>query len=419
MKKIFLSFVALFVTASVSASHIKQTTAINEVFGDGSKVSAVAIEYDGNINPASVNMTTYKVNGHKIIGIGVSNSADKYAITGKGRFVIIKLEAKTVLKAVSPNETKGMIQGPVAGGRGMMNNNHKEEETHESVIVSQVKNIKSIDGNVYKPEANITCKKETCLIADDFVQLTFKDDSTGINLKYNLYIPKNYNPQKTYPMLLFIHDASGAGRSFTNTLTQGDGVTVWASPEEQAKHPCFVLAPQFDRVTVDDNYTALPDLDALLHLVDTLMHKYAIDPDRVYTTGQSMGCMSSYVLMLKRPNLFAAAMLVAGQWNPDVMAPLATKNLWLISCTGDLKSSQGAAAAIKVWKQNGAKVSEATWPLTADKATRAQEVSDMIAKGCNIKFTHLEGGSHNNTWRIAYDIEGIRDWLFSRSRQNQ
>ena len=109
-------------------------------------------------------------------------------------------------------------------------------------------------------------------------------------------------------------------------------------------------------------------------------------------------------------------MLVAGQWNPAVMAPLAAKNLWLLSCKGDVKSSEGVAQAIEVWKKNGATVVEQEWPLTATPEVRREEVAGMLRKGGNIHYTHFAGGSHNNTWRVAYDIVGVREWLFAQRR---
>ncbi len=287
----------------------------------------------------------------------------------------------------------------------------------DTVSITQVRSLQSVRGKkIQAQKQSVIARSTHTFVADDFIQANFPDRQTGINLAYNLFTPKHPELGKRYPLVLFIHDASGAGKDVKNTLLQGNGATVWATPESQAKHPCFVLAPQFAQVTVDDDFHTTPDLDACLNLIDSLMKQYPIDPDRVYTTGQSMGCMSSYVLMLRRPELFASAMLVAGQWNPSVMAPLARKNLWLLSCKGDVKSSEGVAQAIQVWKKNGATVTEQEWPLDTTVEARAEEVKDMLRHGGNIHYTHFVGGSHNNTWRIAYDIEGVRDWLFAQHR---
>jgi glyoxylase-like metal-dependent hydrolase (beta-lactamase superfamily II) len=125
-----------------------------------------------------------------------------------------------------------------------------------------------------------------------FRQFTFHDAKTGVTLPYNLYVPHTLEAGKTYPLVLFMHDLSGVGKEVTYTLTQGNGATVWASPEWQANHPCLVLAPEFGRQIVGENNMVTSVVDACLHLVDSVVAAYPVDRDRVYTTGQSMGCIA-------------------------------------------------------------------------------------------------------------------------------
>ncbi|MGN0190549.1 MAG: alpha/beta hydrolase-fold protein [Candidatus Cryptobacteroides sp.] len=99
------------------------------------------------------------------------------------------------------------------------------------------------------------------------------------------------------------------------------------------------MAPEYPVITVDDNWNYSHHLDATVELLKDLQERYSIDPDRIYTTGQSMGCMSSIVMMLKEEDLFAGALLVAGKWNPGLMGPLDRQNIWIISCEGDLVRS--------------------------------------------------------------------------------
>ncbi|MDO6851698.1 hypothetical protein Q4S57_28040 [Priestia megaterium] len=63
---------------------------------------------------------------------------------------------------------------------------------------------------------------------------------------YNLYVPKDYNPFKKYPLVLFMHDAGVVSNNPTYTLTQGLGAVVWAEPSEQTKNEAIVLAPQYN-----------------------------------------------------------------------------------------------------------------------------------------------------------------------------
>lgn len=258
-------------------------------------------------------------------------------------------------------------------------------------------------------------------MADKFQKLSYQDKATGVTLTYHIFLPKGYHEGGNYPLVMFMHDMSGAdpGADADSVLNSNRGACVWAEEESQAKHPAIVLVPHFSKQTVDDNYTVAPDVYAALNLLKSTIRSYAVDSDRVYVTGQSMGCMMSYVMMSKEPNLFAAGLLVAGQWDTTVIAPMALKNLWLVSCTGDEKSSAGVAAALKVWRANGAVAREQLWPLDTTEEARNEEVGKMLMMGGNIHFSHLIGGDHRTTWMKAYDIEGIRDWLFAQSRPMQ
>lgn len=400
---------SLFAQSEVSAS------GISEVFGDGAKLSKVVLTFAEQIDATKLSADCFEVEGREITDLRVEDS---------GTVVVLELKTQTVLRPMrsNPGGAGGFIQGPKVGQGPMHGPDHAQgpEETYiDSVTVKILQPIFTIDGREleFSEDERLLAKTGRILVADDFTQGVFADQTTGINLRYNLFTPRDLEPGKTYPLVLFMHDASGAGKSnIRHTLLQGNGATVWASPEWQENHPCFVLAPQFDQVVLDDGFTTTADIDACLNLLDSLLEKLPVDRNRLYTTGQSMGCMTSYVLMTRRPELFASAMLVAGQWDPTVLAPLAQKNLWLLSAKGDAKSSAGVAQAIEVWKANGAMVVEEEWPFDPTYEGYEELVTQMLRKGGNIHYSHFEGGDHNNTWRIAYSIKGVREWLFRQHR---
>jgi predicted peptidase len=236
---------------------------------------------------------------------------------------------------------------------------------------------------------------------------------------------------------MFIHDAGAVSNYTQTTLLQGLGGVVWATPSEQAKHESFVLAPQYSKVIVNDNSQATQDLDVTVDLIKSLEGQYNIDQNRVYTTGQSMGCMSSIALLIKYPNMFAGAMLVAGQWDPTKVAPMAKDNLWIIVSQGDVKAYPGMNAITDTLEKQGAKVSRTIWDGRANELQFTYNVIKMIEQGNNngqnnIKYTVLKkgtvvppsqldnpGSNHINTWRIAYTIEGVRDWLFTQVKTSR
>ena len=56
-----------------------------------------------------------------------------------------------------------------------------------------------------------------------FKQLEYTDPETGKSMKYNLYSPKTLEDGKSYPLVLFMADASTPGADATRPLTQGYG----------------------------------------------------------------------------------------------------------------------------------------------------------------------------------------------------
>jgi len=59
--------------------HVKSVTAITEVFGDGQKVSAVAVEYDSAIVNSNLTISTFSVEGRSITKVYANNAAAKAA----------------------------------------------------------------------------------------------------------------------------------------------------------------------------------------------------------------------------------------------------------------------------------------------------------------------------------------------------
>ena len=77
-----------------------------------------------------------------------------------------------------------------------------------------------------------------------FKQLTFNDAQTGKTMAYNLLVPEGVEGGEKLPLVLFMADASTAGKEVTAPLTQGYGALEFASDRDQKKHPSFVLVPQ-------------------------------------------------------------------------------------------------------------------------------------------------------------------------------
>jgi poly(3-hydroxybutyrate) depolymerase len=84
--------------------------------------------------------------------------------------------------------------------------------------------------------ANVACSADV----KDFEARQYKD-AEGNVLLYRLYKPKDYDPAKKFPIVVFLH---GAGERGNNNTAQVRDALYWAREAVQKEHPSFVLAPQ-------------------------------------------------------------------------------------------------------------------------------------------------------------------------------
>jgi len=265
-------------------------------------------------------------------------------------------------------------------------------------------------------------------VAPKFQLLTYEDSETGTTLQYQLYIPENYDENQSYPLVQFIPDASAVGRDADYVLTQGWGGLIWATEEEQAKHPAFVVVPVFTETVVDDNFNHSEQIEVAVRLIQSLTEQYSIDTNRLYTTGQSMGGMTSFYLNVSYPDLFAASLFVGSQWDNSILNVLEDGSFFYIVSAGDPKASVGQAGLMEVFDSDGAAYSHAEWSAQDDAETQNAAVEALLAEGNSANFVTFElgttlaegqtsgggAGEHMTSFDYAYKIEGVRDWLFEQ-----
>ncbi|PWC22306.1 peptidase [Brenneria roseae subsp. roseae] len=423
------------VFARNGARYAKGATAITQVSGDGIRLTGIAVEYDAPVNSAELSAASFNVEGRVITGVFASTSADFAGRAAEGRFVIITLspEDKNALLAEKVQSQNGDRKQSSGGmGPGKAGDIPVYDTIYKTAAARVVQSgpVTMSDGHTIpaSTEGLETTKVEN-LIVDDFQQLEFHDPKTGKKLRYNLFVPKDYDAGKSYPLVLFMHDAGATSDVTPTTLYQGLGAVVWASPEDQAKRPCFVLAPQYAEIIADDDSQTSDMLDTTINLINTLAEQYRIDRNRLYTTGQSGGCMMSIAMDIKYPTFFAASFLVAGQWEPALVKPLARQKLWILVSQDDNKAYPGQNAITAALEKDGAKISRAVWDGTWTPEQFRAAFEKIDAEGSPINYVTFRKGTvipenqsaegasgHRNTWRIAYTIEPIREWIF---RQNK
>lgn len=401
---------------------ITSVTSVAHTYGFGENVAAVALHYTAPVLSSSLSPADFVVTGKTISKAYASDTAYPGEEKKAGPYVILDL-VNTNPQSDQPFSAQSQAAHAHAdGGKAGDAPSHSDRTMPDlNVTVQQVNPIARADGEYFAPSDKALTT--TALLEPDikgFTEYTYTDAETGATIPYYLYLPEGYTPKKSYPLMVFIPDASTNIDNPKITLVQGNGATVWAEPEEQKKHPSIILAVQYPQrlvnslgmMTTDDNVWT-PGLTLVSNLIKHVTDTYSVDKNRIYGTGQSQGGMANIAISDKYPDLFAAQYLVACQWNTDEMKVLKDKNLWILVSEGDTKAYPGMNDAVKKWEALGAKV--ATAPLWNSHATAAEFshlVQDVERQDANINYTVFKAGNHMYTWTIAYNIEGIRDWIY-------
>ncbi len=283
-------------------------------------------------------------------------------------------------------------------------------ETGDNVVRVEVKDRAGTSA-VYTVDIR---REDISPVVDKFMKLVYRDPATGITMGYRLFVPDGYDSSRSYPLVLFLHGAGESGSDNEIQLTANQGATTWAKPAEQARHPCFVLAPQNPkdpRATSPQDFGRMgwttlmrygfyrpfqpePALRTVFNILQRVAADYNIDAHRIYATGLSMGCFGVFALNVDHPDTFAAIVGIAGGLDPDKAAVLAKKPIWVFHAAQDLVVDvRFSRDTIKALKDAGG-------------APRYTEYGTEV---------YISPDSHWS-WVPAYASSEMRDWLFQQSR---
>lgn len=222
--------------------------------------------------------------------------------------------------------------------------------------------------------------------------------ANGKSIPYRQLSPEKIAEGATYPLVLFLHGAGNRGTD--NKLQLQWGLPVFATAENRAKHPCFVLAPQCPNdkrwVEVDWGSAAhtMPadpseNLALALELVDQAVKSLPVDKSRIYICGLSMGGYGTWDAISRRPDFFAAAIPVCGGGDL-ALAPKLTK--------------------LPIWAFHGGKD-------TVVKPSRTTTMIEAIAKAGGQPKSTIYPDVQHDSWIRAFNDPVTLDWLFAQSRK--
>ena len=198
---------------------------------------------------------------------------------------------------------------------------------------------------------------------------------THYPFRYLQYLPADFDENKQYPLLFYLHGAGERGDDPDLIALHGFFEYV---RKEDAEYPFIMIAPQCP----DGKYWGC-FTESLLAFLDDIGKELPIDPSRIYLTGISMGGTGTWMLAMAAPERFAAIAPVCGSgicWYAGVLKEIPTYIFH-----GDC---------------------DVVIPIT-ESVTMLKNIN---LSGGNAKMEICHGVGHN-AWDIAYKGEKLTRWM--------
>ena len=212
-------------------------------------------------------------------------------------------------------------------------------------------------------------------------------------MRYLLFVPKDYDKQKKYPLVLWLHGGGSRGDDLKMLLRYGDeqGIGYFARVDNQSKYPSIIVAPQCPQGRLwgdPDSEQPTAEMRLVLEILEKVQADYSIDSRRLYVTGISLGGYGTWDIIRRRPEMFAAAIPICGGGNTSKASSMVRTAIWAFH--GD--------------QDELVNVSESRRMITAIRNA-----------GGEPRYTEYKGVGHNS-WERAFTEQDLLPWMFAQKR---
>jgi predicted peptidase len=181
--------------------------------------------------------------------------------------------------------------------------------------------------------------------------------------------------------MLFLHGAGERGTDMKLVMQHGPPKLI----KEGQQFQFIIVSPQCPK---NEFWTS--KLELLAALLDQIESSYAVDTDRIYATGLSMGGYGTWALAIAHPDRFAAIAPICGGGNPSKVCAIRDVPVWCFHGDEDevvpLEQSQVMVDALK-------------------------------ACGSNVRFTIYPHTDHDS-WTQTYANPLLYAWFLEHTRTN-
>lgn len=243
-------------------------------------------------------------------------------------------------------------------------------------------------------EENVTAVKYA--VVDDFIADTYtgtyqdaEGNSVEVKIAYRLYIPAQ---TEGAAMVVTMHGSGESGSDGVAHVVSNEISECWADPAWQAKHPCYVFAPQWPDSNVSNDLELRDSYLAVYHdMIEEMIAKY--QPSKTYLATLSMGSRLGFRYLTLYPEAFDAALMCCGAMQNADLSGVTDKPIWLVHAVSDfVNASQNSMDAYNQLVAAG------------NKNVRLTIMTD---EGMGGVFSHA-------VWQFVFGSDLYMDWLFAQ-----
>lgn len=240
---------------------------------------------------------------------------------------------------------------------------------------------------------------QTIVLCQEFSKELFVSDKDS--LPYRLLLPKNFDNDKKYPLIIFLHGAGERGND--NELQLVHGKDLFINMNKNNTFPSIVVFPQCSKNSywanvsrINNSFSFLDDptentsLKLVEGMINELQRNFKINSNQIYVGGLSMGGMGTFELVYRNPDMFAAAFAICGGANPKI----------------------------------GEKISKTNWRIYHGDKDFVVPVKLSIDMYNSIKsfnknvYLKIYPNVNHNSWDNVFREPDLFKWLFSNSKAN-
>uniref|UniRef100_A0A7C4LKI5 Phospholipase/carboxylesterase/thioesterase domain-containing protein n=1 Tax=Schlesneria paludicola TaxID=360056 RepID=A0A7C4LKI5_9PLAN len=197
--------------------------------------------------------------------------------------------------------------------------------------------------------------------------------------KYVVFEPAGYHPGKKWPLIFYLHGASGRGVDGKAQLIVGMGPAV---KQRAATLPFLVVFPQNEnlRSRLLGGWHEHPEeLDRALRILDAVEKDYSVDTKHEVLVGTSMGGFGVWSLAARTPERWRAVVPISGGGHEDMIPALAKVPVWAFHALDDtLVPPEASTSLVEGIRRAGGRAYVSLLPQGGHNISRAVLARDEV-----------------------------------------